>query len=191
MHNYLVAGIDWTPQWVRCLVCSDQGVELNRAIWPRDEVQDHLLAFVQSERAAYGIPLLVTGRCRAPWPDQFLSQLTLAGFSYDLFDGPPLGSMLRLERRYREDMAYRPAALLAAIHISRPHLTDWREFVLRWSVGQARQRLDELAGELQSDYPEDSTDADCPQTQRLVTFAHAFSVRPRRPDILEKQTTLF
>jgi hypothetical protein len=195
MQNHAIAGVDWTRHWVRCVVISHLGIELSRTVWPRDEAEYHLPDFLQQAREIHRTPILVTGRCRAPWPDGLLGRLTLAGFSFDLCDGPPLGSMLRLERSYREDMAFRPAALLAAIHTPRHPVQDWRTFVLRWSVGQARCRLDALAADLVSEWPADWADTELPEGNPPgFTFPERCSVRPRSFLISltpEVQTTLF
>ena len=122
----------------------------------------------------------------------------MAGFGYDLIDGPPLGSMLRLERRYREDMAFRPAALLAAIRVSRYRLQDWPTFVLRWSLGQAQRRIHTLGEQLLLESPEIGDDDEGPDSgrQTLVTFPSRLGFTPgsfyaSHGDSTTTQITLF
>jgi hypothetical protein len=155
MQNYMVGAVDWNPRWVRSVVCGDTGEELRRAVWPRDEAEDHLVAFFQTQRETYGIPLVVTGRRGSHWPNSVLKGCWLAGFAVELYDGSPLGRMLRIEHQYREDLSYRSAALLAAVYLAR-HKVGWVDatFVLEWLVRQTRQRLDELGLELESSHPQ-------------------------------------
>jgi hypothetical protein len=157
MRNYVIGGVDWKQYWVRTVVCGDTGEELNRAVWPRDEAEDHLVAFFQSQRDLYGVPMMVIGRCGSHWPDQILEGFWLAGFMVELYDGPTLGRLLRMEREYREDVSYRYASLLAAVHLARhrtPEVQELETFLLQWSIYQTKQRLNELQLELESSHPQ-------------------------------------
>jgi hypothetical protein len=157
MENCLVGSVDWQRRWVRGVVCDGTGLELARAVWPQDEAEDHVVAFLRRQREIHRLPVVVTGLSRAPWPNDMLESLWREGFAVELYEGAILSRLHKLERGCRENLAYRRAALLAALHLARRRdgtLGDLPSFVLQWSTQQARQRWSELALDMESSRPQ-------------------------------------
>jgi hypothetical protein len=157
MQQSLVAAVDWKRRWVYCVVCAPNGVEVTRVLWPLEEAADHMIDYLNRQREKHGIPVVVTGRSGAWWPNSLLEALWVSGFMVELYEGAPLGSLLRHEHHYRENQTYRTASLLAAVHSARHReggVGELDTFVLQWAVQQARHRVDELALELESSRPQ-------------------------------------
>jgi len=72
------------------------------------------------------------------WPDGLLEALLAGGVAVDLIGGRGVAGMRRLERKFREDPAYRSASLLAALRRRRLDggVEPPRSFVLNWCNGR-------------------------------------------------------
>lgn len=97
MQQSLVAAVDWKRRWVYCVVCTSVGLEVTRALWPREEAAHHLPGYLSRQREKHGMPLVVTGRSGLAWPNALLEALWVSGFPVELYEGAPLNGLLRLE----------------------------------------------------------------------------------------------
>jgi len=134
-------------------MCTPSGLVLERHQWLKAELREALPSALKEARRYYGVPVVLTGRTEASWPQGLLEEVVGAGISVDLFGGRPVGKLLRLERKFREVTAYRAATLLATVYQRRLWRTPERprSFVLNWCVDQALRRIEELMVEDSAD----------------------------------------
>lgn len=144
MNSDLRCVVDFGRRFVRVVVCDPTGhFELEKHTWEKTELADRLLVVVQEAEQQYGLPLRVTGRTDAPWPDSLLADLWNAGVAVDLVGGPWLRDMLRLARAHREDTQFDMACFLgacAAAQATRTDLDTMWPFVVNWYIQRNRDR---------------------------------------------------
>jgi len=152
MHRCVIVAIDSGRRWARLVTYALEGIELSRTRWCCQETAEDLVHYLCQQREYFGVPVLVAGRCTSRWPGDFFPLLSAAHIPVELYGGPPLRRLLRLERAYREDVSFGGAGVLAAICIARHlgHRQQTDAFVAQWCYQLAQQRAYDLRAELQS-----------------------------------------